>query len=63
MYCKDCYKKINQSDAKNRMKRYRNKDVTFQKNPNSWLKIKVCWHFSVCIYTVMDNKEIPYISR
>lgn len=29
LYCKDCYKKINQSDAKNRMKRYRNKNVTF----------------------------------
>lgn len=29
LYCKKCYKKINQKDAKNRMKRYRNKDVTF----------------------------------
>ena len=34
MYCKECYKKINESDAKNRMKKYREKkkkNVTFQK--------------------------------
>lgn len=29
LYCKQCYKEINQKDAKNRMKKYRNKDVTF----------------------------------
>lgn len=29
LYCKKCYKEINQKDAKNRMKKYRNKDVTF----------------------------------
>lgn len=29
LYCKNCYQKINQSDAKKRMKKYRNKDVTF----------------------------------
>ena len=32
MYCKECYKKINESDAKNRMKKYREKkkkNVTF----------------------------------
>lgn len=30
MYCSNCYKKINEADAKNRMKRYReNQNVTF----------------------------------
>lgn len=29
LYCRNCYKEINQKDARNRMKRYRNKNVTF----------------------------------
>ena len=29
LYCKKCYKEINQKDAKNRMKKYRTKNVTF----------------------------------
>lgn len=29
LYCKKCYKEINQKDAKNRMKKYRSKNVTF----------------------------------
>lgn len=29
LYCRKCYKEINQNDAKNRMKKLRNKEVTF----------------------------------
>lgn len=29
LYCRKCYKEINQKDAKNRMEKYRRKSVTF----------------------------------